>query len=65
MPLLALRFLNRFCLSWLAHCARPARSESIPIATDDLSPRERYWRDWLLRAYRATPPTLDRSDGRK
>ncbi len=57
MPHLALRLPGRFRLPWLAHFAQPARSEVITIATEELSPRERYWRDWLIRAYHATPPT--------
>lgn len=57
MPHLALRLPGRLRLPWLARFARPAHSEEITIPTASLSPRERYWRDWLLRAYRATPPT--------
>lgn len=57
MPRLALRLPGRLCLPWIAHLARPARSEGTTVSTNSLSPRERYWRDWLLRAYHATPPS--------
>jgi hypothetical protein len=57
MPLSALRLPGRLRLPWLAHSVRPADSEETAVSTESLSPRERYWRDWLLRAYRATPPT--------
>lgn len=56
----ALRFPGRFRLPWLDCLTRRARSEESTLSTDDLSPRERYWRDLLIRAYCAKPPLSSR-----